>query len=267
MKPIQTMQLNSPHNSLLNYQLHGNGAPLVILHGLFGTLENWGSQIKALSEHFQVIAVDLRNHGRSPHTDDMNYALMVDDIINLLDDLGLDKVNLMGHSMGGKVAMQLALTHPERLNKLIVVDISPVAYEHHHKDVLKGLFSIDLAHIKSRTDADKQLGAYIPEPGIRAFLLKNLYRDENKQFQWRMNLPVLDKHYDDISAAPTGHPFNGKTLFIKGEESHYIQTDHRDGILALFPKATYKIIQGAGHWPHAEKPAIFTKILINFLQA
>ncbi|BBB28819.1 alpha/beta fold hydrolase [Neptunomonas japonica] len=251
----------------LHYQQHGTGTPLVILHGLFGTLENWGSQIKALSENFQVIAVDIRNHGRSPHSDTMNYPAMVEDIIELLDELELGSVDLMGHSMGGKAAMQLALTYPARIQKLIVVDISPVTYPHHHKDVLKGLFSIDLQKIKSRTEADKQLSTYISEPGVRAFLLKNLYRNDDKQFQWRMNLPVLSKAYSNISEAPSGTPFTGNTLFIKGIESDYIQAEHRDSILALFPQATYKLIQGAGHWPHAEKPAVFTKLLLNFLQA
>ena len=251
----------------LHYQQQGAGTPLVILHGLFGTLENWGSQTKALAEHFKVIAVDLRNHGRSPHSDTMNYTAMVEDIIELLDDLGLDSVDVMGHSMGGKVAMQLALTYPERIQKLIIVDISPVTYSHHHKDVLKGLFSVDLQQLKSRSEADKQLSIYISEPGIRAFLLKNLYRDDNKQFQWRMNLPTLSKEYNKISEAPCGTPFSGTTLFIKGSESDYIQAEHRDSILTLFPQATYKLIQGAGHWPHAEKPAVFTKLLLNFLQA
>ncbi|WP_293267658.1 alpha/beta fold hydrolase [Neptunomonas sp.] len=251
----------------LHHQQHGTGTPLVILHGLFGTLENWGSQIKALSEHFQVIAVDVRNHGRSPHSDTMDYTAMVEDVIQLLNELGLDSVDLMGHSMGGKIAMQLALSYPERIQKLIVVDISPVTYSHHHKDVLKGLFSVDLACIKSRTEADKQLRNYISEAGVRAFLLKNLYRDSDKKFQWRMNLPTLSKEYDNISKAPSGAPFNGHVLFIKGAESDYIQAAHRDAILGLFPQATYKLIQGAGHWPHAEKPTVFTKLLLNYLQA
>lgn len=249
----------------LHYQIHGSGTPLVILHGLFGTLENWGSQIKALSENLQVVAVDLRNHGRSPHAERTDYAVMAEDVISLLNDLKLDCVNLMGHSMGGKVAMQLALNHPERLKKLIVVDISPVTYPHHHQDVLKGLFSIDLEQTKSRTQADQQLSTYIEEPGVRAFLLKNLYKDDNKQFQWRMNLPALSQEYNNISAAPTGTPYNGNTLFIKGVKSDYIQAEHRSAILALFPSASYKLIQDAGHWPHAEKPAIFTQLVINFL--
>ena len=251
----------------LNFQRLGQGEPLVILHGLFGTLENWGTAAKALAECFDVIAVDLRNHGKSPHAPEMNYPIMADDVIELLNDLGLSSVRLMGHSMGGKVAMQIALNHPERIHKLLVVDIAPVEYEHHHKDVFKGLHAVDLSAIKSRNEAETALSAYISEPSVRAFLLKNLYRTPEKTFAWRMNLATLDAEYQHISKAPAGVPFNGPTLFIKGANSHYITAEYRDAILALFPHATYKIIQGAGHWPHAEKPEIFTKLVLNYLGA
>lgn len=250
----------------LHHQIYGSGSPLIILHGLFGTLENWGSQIKTLAESYQVIAVDLRNHGRSPHTDVMDYNAMANDVIELLDDLSLTDVNIMGHSMGGKVAMQIALNHPERLRKLIIVDISPVVYQAHHDDVFKGLFSIDLNHIKSRTEADRTLAQQVSDPSVRAFLLKNLYRDEHKIFNWRMNLPTLAQTYANLRQAPHGVPFTGETLFIKGANSDYILPDHRELILCLFPLATYKLIEGAGHWPHAEKPSIFTKLVLNFLQ-
>lgn len=250
----------------LNYQISGSGEPLVILHGLFGTLENWGAQIKALSEHFTVIAVDLRNHGRSPHSDDMSYPLMSDDVIELLDELNLNQVLLMGHSMGGKVAMQLAMNHPERLKKLIVVDISPVVYEPNHDDVFAGLFSIQLDQIKSRSEADKQLSEHVKDLGVRAFLLKNLYRNEEKAFAWRMNLEVLHTAYNNISQPPSGQPYAGDTLFIKGENSNYITAKYTDAITSNFPAVKYKMIQGAGHWPHAEKPTVFTKLVTNFLK-
>ncbi|WP_027859513.1 alpha/beta fold hydrolase [Marinobacterium jannaschii] len=249
----------------LNYQIHGSGEPLIIMHGLFGTLENWGSQIKVLSEHFQVIAVDMRNHGRSPHSDEMNYDLMAADIVELMQQLQLDNAHILGHSMGGKAAMQLALSYPEKVRKLIIVDISPVHYSPHHDDVFRGLYAIDTGSIKSRGEADKQLAQQVPELSVRAFLLKNLYRDEQKQFAWRMNLDTLHQQYANISQPPIGSPYSGETLFIKGAESDYILPDHREMILGLFPLATYKMIQGAGHWPHAEKPAIFGKIVLNFL--
>lgn len=250
----------------LHYQLHGSGSPLVILHGLFGTLENWGSQIKAFSEHFQVIAVDLRNHGRSPHADRMDYSVMAEDILALLDDLALDRINLLGHSMGGKVAMQLALNHPERIDKLLIVDIAPVAYEAHHNDVFKGLFAIDLVQLKSRSEADSLLAEHVSEPAVRSFLLKNLYRNDQNQFAWRMNLPALDHSYQQISQAPNGQPFEGPTLFIKGANSNYIQPSHKDAVLTFFPNAIYKVIQNAGHWPHAEKPAMFKTLVMSFFQ-
>lgn len=250
----------------LNYQIHGEGKPLIILHGLFGTLENWGAQIKVLSEHYQVIAADMRNHGRSPHSDQMSYDLMAADIAELMASLNLDKAQIIGHSMGGKAAMQFALTHPEKIEKLIIVDIAPVKYTPHHDDVFKGLFAVELRQLKSRSEADKQLSAYVDELGVRAFLLKNLYRNEDKQFAWRMNLDTLHSQYTNISAAPKGAPYPQAVLFIKGANSHYLLPKYRDAVLSLFPQADYKIIQNAGHWPHAEKPAEFTQLILDYLK-
>ena len=249
----------------LFHQIYGSGEPLLILHGLFGTYENWGSQIKTLSEHFQVIAVDLRNHGRSPHSDEISYPLMANDILSLMDELNLERAHILGHSMGGKVAMQLALTAPDRLQKLIVVDIAPVLYTPHHDDVFQGLFNIQLDGLKSRGAADQQLAEYVEEPSVRAFLLKNLYRTEDKQFAWRMNLPVLHSEYHHISQPPAGSPHKGETLFIKGANSDYLIPAYRDQVVGLFPKASYKVIEGAGHWPHAEKAEMFSRIVLKFL--
>ncbi|MFN3882601.1 MAG: alpha/beta fold hydrolase [Nitrincola lacisaponensis] len=248
----------------LHYQRTGQGTPLIILHGLFGTLENWGAQIKALAEHHDVIAVDLRNHGRSPHSMDMSYPLMAEDVIELMDDLQLSQVNLMGHSMGGKVAMQMALSYPQRIARLLLVDIAPVSYPPHHEAVFKGLFSIDLTSLTSRADADKQLQAWVEEAGVRAFLLKNLYRNEQGQFAWRMNLDCLRSEYDAIAAAPEGPAFKGPTRFIKGGLSHYLKPEHTDAVRQRFPNADVKVIEDAGHWPHAEKPALFTRLVERF---
>lgn len=249
----------------LHYQISGEGTPLIILHGLFGTLENWGSQISALGQHHQVIAVDLRNHGRSPHCDSMDYPSMARDVIELMDDLKLASASMIGHSMGGKVAMQIALEHPQYLDKLIVVDIAPVQYSAHHQHIFEGLFSIDLASLSSRSAADKQLAAYIPEQGVRAFLLKNLYRNQQKTFAWRPNIAALHSQYHNISQAPHGTAFNGRTLFIKGKNSDYLLPEHQQTINNLFSCATFKIIEGAGHWPHAEKPKTFSSIILRFL--
>lgn len=248
----------------LHYQRSGEGHPLVILHGLFGTLENWGTQVKSLSKLYDVIAVDLRNHGRSPHSNEMSYPLMAQDTIELLDSLGLEKVDMMGHSMGGKVAMQLALTYPSRVNKLMVVDIAPVIYPPHHDEIFTGLFNINLSEITSRSEADKQLQTCVSEAGIRAFLLKNLYRNDAGQFAWRMNLHALKTQYDAIAAAPEGKPFTGHTRFIKGGLSNYLRAEHTDLVKQLFPNADVKVIAETGHWLHAEKPELFVRQVENF---
>lgn len=250
----------------LFHQIYGAGEPLLILHGLFGTYENWGSQIKGLAEHFQVIAIDLRNHGRSPHADEFTYPAMAADVLELMDNLGLESAHILGHSMGGKVAMQIALNAPQRLSKLVVVDIAPVTYQPHHDSVFQGLFSITLNGLKSRGEADKQLAEHVEEASVRAFLLKNLYRTEEKQFAWRMNLPVIHSQYSNISQAPTGKPFSGETLFIKGANSDYLIPAYRDQVVGLFPSASYKVIEGAGHWPHAEKAEMFSRVLLKFLR-
>ncbi|RTE65098.1 alpha/beta fold hydrolase [Amphritea opalescens] len=249
----------------LNLQITGSGAPLIIIHGLFGTLQNWNAQTKALAEHFTVYAVDLRNHGRSPHTETNSYQEMADDIIELMDQQGLNSAHILGHSMGGKVAMQLAMNNPERVDKLIIVDIAPVQYPNHHSDVFAGLNAVDLENLSSRREADQQLSQHIPELAVRQFLLTNLYRNDAKQFAWRMNIPTLEACYDEISKAPTGPAFDKPVLFIKGENSDYITPAYRDQILSLFPQADYRMIQGSGHWPHAEKAAIFTKLVLHYL--
>ncbi|WP_207063702.1 alpha/beta fold hydrolase [Motiliproteus sp. SC1-56] len=254
----------------LHYKVSGEGEPLVILHGLFGTLENWGGQVRTLSEHFRVFALDLRNHGRSPWSERMDYPAMADDVLEFLDDQGLEQVAVLGHSMGGKVAMQLALAHPGRVARLIVADIAPVVYPPRHMEVFDGLFSVPLATLQSRGEAEERLKAHVTDPGVRQFLLKNLYREEGK-FAWRVNLKVLQREYEHIAAAPEAPRaqgcYKGPTLFIKGGASEYIQETHRPAIEALFPAARARIMAGVGHWPHAEKPALFTQLVLKFLQS
>jgi len=249
----------------LHYQISGSGSPLIILHGLFGTLENWGSQITTLSQQHQVIAVDLRNHGQSPHSNTMDYPLMAQDVIELMNSLKIKTANIIGHSMGGKVAMQIALNYADYVNRLIIVDISPVNYNAHHQSIFQGLFNLDLNSLKSRSHADTLLSEYVAEAGVRAFLLKNLYRDSNKNFAWRPNLQALYNQYANISKAPTGATFSGNTLFIKGVNSEYIIAEHQSAITNFFNQVSFKMIEGAGHWPHAEKPKIFSSIILKFL--
>nr|WP_221794453.1 alpha/beta fold hydrolase [Oceanobacter mangrovi] len=249
----------------LNYQILGEGKPLLILHGLFGMLQNWGAQTKALADQFQVIAVDMRDHGRSPHSTEISYPLMAADLRQLIADLGYDKVDLLGHSMGGKAAMQLACEADTPIDRLIIADIAPVSYPNHHSSVFAGLKAVDTSTLKSRQDADKILAEHIPEASVRAFLLTNLYRD-GSQFGWRMNLPLLDQYYSEISKAPQlQQPFERPTLFIKGGNSDYIVPQYQQEILRWFPNASYKIIAGTGHWPHAEKPELFTSLVRRFL--
>jgi len=246
-----------------------NAPPLVILHGLFGSLDNWAGQSSTLAEHYQVWALDLRNHGRSDWDEDTSYSAMSEDLLEFIDAQGFDRILLLGHSMGGKVAMQFALDHPQRVEKLIVVDIAPVLYPPHHDEVFAGLKSVDLNSLGSRRDADLQLQTSITDASIRQFLLKNLYRN-GEQFAWRMNLAALESGYAQIADAPSAHSentqYSGPTLFIKGELSHYIQPQHRDAIATLFPKAEARVMNAVGHWPHAEKPSAFNGLITRFLE-
>jgi esterase len=249
----------------LHYTLHGTaGEWLVLLHGLFGSGDNLGALAKVLAADFRVVAVDLRNHGRSPHRPIMNLAAMAADIAALQDDLGIGSSDLIGHSLGGKVAMQLALSQPQRVRRLVIADIAPVVYTPHHQDIFAGLQAVDLTGLQQRSDADGPLSKFVRESGVRQFLLKSLYRDETG-FHWRFNLPVLLASYKELLAAPSGAPFHGPTLFIKGELSDYILAEHESTIRALFPNFTFKMIAGTGHWLHGEKPAVFNKLVQQFL--
>ena len=259
----------------LHYTRSGSGPTLIIVHGLFGAADNWRSQVKQFAEHFDVIAVDLRNHGHSPKSDQHNYDLMATDLLALMDQLGIQSADILGHSMGGKAVMNLALHHPERVKKLIIADVAPVQYPDHHRTIFNALFSVDLTNLKSRSEADALLATQIDSPAIRAFLLKNLQRDKEGHFQWQMNLDVLSDQYANISAPPLSEAerqahtlqFTGNTLFIKGAESDYILPEYQDEIEALFPHARYKIMGGCGHWVHSQKPVVFNKLVTDFLTA
>ncbi|WP_426415726.1 alpha/beta fold hydrolase [Aestuariirhabdus sp. LZHN29] len=253
----------------LHFRKDGQGDPLLLIHGLFGSLENLGYVAKQLSAHFSVYSLDMRNHGRSPHHEMMSYELMVGDILRFLDEQKLARVSLLGHSMGGKVAMQLALSHPERVKQLVVADIAPVTYDDHHSQIFKGLLSFDPATLHSRGEADRLLAPFVPELPVRSFLLKNLVRRAEGAggFGWRVNLPVLHGQYQNIMRGQQGSPFRGPTLFIKGGNSDYILPKYRGQVGALFPGAELKVISGTGHWLHAEKPDLFCTIVLRFLTA
>ena len=245
---------------LLHHLDQGQGRPLVILHGLFGTLDNWQTLARrwATEAGLRVVSVDLRNHGRSFHSPEHSYALMAQDVLALFDHLQLGAdTTLLGHSMGGKVAMRLALDHPARLARLVVVDISPRFSDMQHQDdVLAGLHAVNLAGIGNRQEADAALAQHIHNVGTRQFLLKNLYRKDDNSFAWRINLDVLNAQLPAIGEATEGVvPFLKPTLFIRGGNSDYITTDDKlHGIPALFPNSEVATVVDAGHWVHAEKP-------------
>jgi len=250
----------------LNYKVYGAGHPLIILHGLLGSLDNWHSIARQLSPDFRIYLLDQRNHGKSPHTDKMDYSTMAADIHAFMEQHALSSAYLAGHSMGGKTAMQLALNHPSVVDKLIAIDMPPQANSPGHEFIFRALKAMDLSRIKRRKDADEQLKASIDELGIRQFLLKNLERSPDNGYQWKMNLPAIEKAYSEIiKAVSANQPYTGPTLFIKGGRSDYLDEHKLSTYQTLFPKATLQTIKKAGHWVHAEAPKQFTKTLYEFL--
>ncbi len=250
--------------------------PLLIVHGIFGSSDNWLTISKTIATHgYRVILPDQRNHGQSPRSDDFSYADMAADIHELITDLGLDNPILIGHSMGGKTMMQYAFTYrnagpPGTFRALVIVDIAPKFYPVHHADILRGLASIDLKGIRSRTEADATLSAYEPSHTVRQFLLKNLYRETvegSSQFAWRLNLPVISREIHGVGEELTNpHPVAARTLFIRGRRSPYILDSDWPAILRLFPNAQLATIEDAGHWLQAEQPDEFVEVLMGFLR-
>jgi esterase len=251
----------------LNFQTYGTGFPLLILHGLFGSLDNWHTISRRLGESCQVYALDLRNHGRSPHSEVLDYEVMAADIAEFMQTHGLARAHLLGHSLGGKVAMLFALRHPDRVEKLIVADMAPKAYPPSHLSILAALRALDLASFHNRNEIDAALVPGIPEPTVRQFLLKNVGRTESGGFAWKMNLAAIDKNYPQlIQAIESDQQFKGPALFISGGQSDYLQANDHDRITKLFPQAQFSTIPEAGHWLHAEAPEEFIKTIMNYLR-
>lgn len=241
----------------LNYKTFGQGEPLVILHGMFGTLDNWQTVGKQLAEDFTVNIVDQRNHGRSPHNELIDYPSMSEDLRHFLESHWMFKAHIMGHSMGGKTAMQFALDHPDMVDKLVVVDIAPKRYPGGHEKILEALLALDLNQIEDRKDAEDFLKKRLPneKESTILFLMKNLSRTKEGSFEWKMNFQAIYNHYEDILDKVKGNtPFKGDTLFLRGEHSKYILDDDWDAILQLFPNAELETIKNAGHWVHADQP-------------
>ena len=243
---------------MLNVETYGaGGPPLLIAHGLFGSARNWGAIAKRLASTREVRVPDLRNHGESPSTESHSYAGMARDLAPLAGG------DVLGHSMGGKAAMALALTDPERVARLIVADIAPVAYSHSQTPLIHAMRDIDLSRVETRGEADRQLARSVEDPGVRAFLLQSL---DVKNRRWRLNLDVLEAEMEKITGwEEIAGVFEGPTLFLSGATSDYVQRGHRDRIRSLFPAAKFASIPGAGHWLHAEKPQEFVAAVETFL--
>lgn len=252
----------------LAYDVIGEGPPLVVLHGLFGSARNWRGIAKRLADRRRVYSVDLRNHGDSPWDDDMNYPAMADDLRAFLERHDIAGAAVMGHSMGGKAAMALALLYPEQVSRLIVVDVAPVAYDARLRTYARAMADVDLGAASRRAEVDALLAPGIPEAGIRAFLLQNLVARDGG-LSWRLNLAVLDREMETIAGWPDDlmvRRYDGPAHFVAGGRSRYIRPEHRETILALFPAATYAIVPGAGHWVHAEKPEAFVRAVVRALE-
>lgn len=250
----------------LNYTQSGEGPPLLIIHGLFGSSRNWRSLSQQFAEHFNVISVDLRNHGDSPHLDEMNYQVMAQDVLALLDKLQVAEVSVIGHSMGGKVAMMLCRMFPERVTQLVVADIGPVTYRHDYDDLIEAVLSLDLSSVASRKQADTALTNGIPDPRIRMFLLQNLVMTD-AGMQWKLNWQALKQNISHIIGFEDVSDWSIETpaLFIYGELSNYLNSGIREIISHHFNRATFSCVDNAGHWLHAEQPQQFYQVVSQFL--
>lgn len=243
------------------------GTPLLVFHGLFGMLDNWGSFGKEMGELFPVHLIDLRNHGKSFHSEEMSHDDLAHDISHYMEFHGIEKANLLGHSLGGKAVMQFAVKYPVKVEKLIVVDISPKAYPPHHQGILKALQSVDFEKTETRQEVEESLQQYIPEKTVIQFLTKNLYWTDDKKLAWRFNLNTLaDKYSQFVSNAIKFGVFSGETLFIAGAKSNYILPQDEFLIKQQFPAAKIVQIANAGHWVQAENPTDFSTAVLEFLQ-
>jgi esterase len=253
----------------LYWREYGNSEmpKLCLLHGLFGSSNNWLGIIKYLQDEFHILAPDLRNHGRSPHHDLMNFPVMGEDLLRLFDLLSLDSLHLLGHSMGGKTAMWLALHYPERINKLIVADTAPVTYHNRFKSIFQGLKSLSLDQIQSRETADQILSQWVEERVVRQYLLQNLLKQPNG-WSWRFNLCGLEDAMPALLGFPEveGNAFAGDVLFIHGERSDYVAEAYQDKIAQLFPHYRQRVLHNAGHWLYAEQPDSFAQAVLAFLK-
>lgn len=248
----------------LHYQSVGQGQPLILLHGLFGSADNWGVVAKHFSTYYQVISVDLRNHGRSPHHDRQDYTLMAEDLLELCDALNLDATLLLGHSMGGKVAMQFAAQYPKRVEQLVIVDMAIRSYADVQTYLIDAMMAVDLSVMRHRRDVDQALSSTIDNPRVRQFLLMNLI-NHNGNLAWRIHLSALKANYPAIrQALNLPIPFDKPSLFIRGERSDYVQDKDVEQIKIHFTQSQFVSLP-TGHWVHAEQPQAFIETVAEFL--
>ena len=251
----------------LHFKKFGSGPPLIILHGVFGSSDNWKTLANHLMITFEVYLVDQRNHGLSPHSDDLNYQVMTDDLKELLHNEQIEKCCLLGHSMGGKTAMNFAVQYPEKIMKLIIVDIAPKRYPPHHQNILQGVHSLKINEINTRKEADDLLSTTINNSGIRQFILKNLSRNPEGLFYWKINWKAIEDNIQAIGAPLLSHDlFTGEVLFIRGAQSDYILNEDEPLLKKHFPNAVLMTIQNAGHWVHAEQPAQLLALINQFIK-
>ncbi len=251
----------------LSYTSIGNGKPLIVLHGLFGSGRNWQSHSRRFAERFQVICIDLRNHGQSFHADEMNYTVMAEDVARLLERLNLGTCRIFGHSMGGKVAMTLAVNYPGLVSRLVIADIAPVSYRHHYDDLIDPILALPLDQIESRTQADHLLRPNIPEDSLRVFLMQNLVR-ESGGWCWRVNWRTIQRDMEYLTGfdeLPPGWRIDLPTLFIRGARSDYVGDAEMAEIRTHFGRVEFTTLEDAGHWLHAERPAAFAARVLDFL--
>jgi esterase len=242
--------------------------PLVVIHGLLGSADNWRSHLKVWQRSRRVIALDLRNHGRSPHAEGMRYATMADDVLALLDKLSIKRAHVLGHSMGGKVAISLARLAPERVASLIVADIAPVAYEHGHDDVFAALDNVREGHPKNRREADDLLADHVDSRPTRLFLATNLVRNDDNVMALRVGLDQIKRGYSDIIGVPDGEqPYEGPALVLRGGDSHYVADDMLPTLREVLPRARVVTLKNAGHWLHADQPEAFQQAVMAFIDA
>ena len=250
----------------LFYREYGTGDPIIILHGLFGSADNWMTQARMLGEYYHVYVLDQRNHGLSPHDPAHDYLALAEDLNEFLTQQNLKQAIVIGHSMGGKTAMNFAIKYPAKVSRLIVVDIMPKSYPVHHDKILMGLKSLNVRNLKSRNQADEQLAHYVEEPVVRQFLLKNLSRESAGGFSWKMNLDAIDQNIEEMGEQLVVEgKFEGPVLFIVGIHSNYFSFGDEELIRNYFPNC--KLVEmETGHWVQAEKPQEFVEEVLKFLK-